>query len=340
MKKTILSVAVLALLFLSSCGEESTLNLTNSDELELKQVEEVFASNQRNCQAMEVLEMQLQKDPKLATRMTQIEEFTYHFENAMANKGKPGSGGDPEPTPYNGIVTIPVVVHVIYNTTQQNISDAQIQSQIDVLNEDFAKTNSDVSLVPAEFSGLATNSEIRFTLAATTRKSTAKTSWGTNNAMKSSSQGGVDAWDATKYLNIWVCNIGGGILGYAQFPGGSAATDGVVIGPEFFGRVGYLAAPFNKGRTATHEVGHWLNLRHIWGDGRCSADDFVVDTPVSDGPNYGCPSYPTVNCRSNDMTMNYMDYTDDACMFMFSEGQKTRMRSLFALGGFRQSFVQ
>ncbi|WP_372793718.1 M43 family zinc metalloprotease, partial [Lutibacter sp.] len=97
---------------------------------------------------------------------------------------------------------------------------------------------------------------------------------------------------------------------------------------------------YGHGRTATHEIGHWLNLRHIWGDGRCRQDDFVTDTPSSDGPNYGCPSYPTVNCQSNDMTMNYMDYTDDNCMYMFSKGQNDRMRTIFASGGSRVSFVQ
>jgi hypothetical protein len=141
------------------------------------------------------------------------------------------------------------------------------------------------------------------------------------------------------HVNIWVCIVGGGRLGYAQFPGGSASTDGVVISPQYFGSQGYVSAPFDEGRTATHEVGHYLNLRHIWGDGRCKKDDFVSDTPSSDGPNYGCPSYPTVNCRSNDMTMNYMDYVDDACMYMFSEGQKTRMRALFANGGARDGMI-
>src|SRR5690606_13054468 len=133
------------------------------------------------------------------------------------------------------------------------------------------------------------------------------------------------------------CNIGGGILGYAQFPGGSSSTDGVVI--LYSSLPGGSAAPYNQGRTATHEVGHYLNLRHIWGDGRCNRDDFVTDTPTSDAPNYGCPSYPTVNCRSNDMTMNYMDYTDDACMYMFSEGQKSRMRAIFASGGPRDAMA-
>jgi hypothetical protein len=156
--------------------------------------------------------------------------------------------------------------------------------------------------------------------------------------MKYSSQGGIDATDPTTYLNIWVCEIGGGILGYAQFPGGTLATDGVVIGSDYFGE-NLAGGVYGHGRTATHEVGHWLNLRHIWGDGRCQQDDFVADTPSSDAPNYGCPAYPTVNCKSNDMTMNYMDYVYDDCMYMFTNGQNDRMRALFAAGGARESFV-
>ncbi len=127
------------------------------------------------------------------------------------------------------------------------------------------------------------------------------------------------------------------ILGYAQFPGGADATDGVVLGRSYFGETS--STNYGGGRTATHEVGHWLNLRHIWGDGRCRQDDFVSDTPSSDRPNSGCPTYPTVHCRSADMTMNYMDYTHDNCMYMFSNGQDDRMRALFASGGVRESFV-
>ena len=112
-----------------------------------------------------------------------------------------------------------------------------------------------------------------------------------------------------------------------------------MVSPQYFGTSGIATAPFDGGRTTTHEVGHWLNLRHIWGDGRCNRDDFVSDTPRSDRPNYGCPSFPTVHCRTTDMTMNYMDYVDDDCMFMFSEGQKERMRALFAAGGPRDGFL-
>jgi hypothetical protein len=243
------------------------------------------------------------------------------------------------------IITIPVVVHVIYSNSNENISDAQIQSQIDVLNEDYRRTNSDADNTWSQ----AADTQIEFCMATVdpngnattgiTRKSSSTTSWGTNDAMKYSSQGGVDAWDTSQYLNMWVCNIGGGILGYAQFPGGSAATDGVVMGPNYFGSSAkgsgfYLSAPFDLGRTTTHEVGHFLNLRHIWGDGNCSYDDFVTDTPTSDAANYGCAT-GHVSCSSVDMVQNYMDYSDDSCMNLFTQGQTDRMRAVLLPGGSR-----
>ena len=173
-----------------------------------------------------------------------------------------------------GVITIPVYVHVIYSNSQQNISNTQVNSQITVLNKDFRATNNDINNVPSEFSGLVADSEIQFTLAGTYRHSDSRSSWGTNDAMKPA----YPPITPETHLNIWVCNIGGGILGYAQFPGGSASTDGVVVGHQYFGSQGYVSAPFDEGRTATHEVGHYLNLRHIWGDGRCKKDDFVLQT--------------------------------------------------------------
>jgi hypothetical protein len=158
--------------------------------------------------------------------------------------------------------------------------------------------------------------------------------------MKKNNRGGINPTSPTTKLNLWVCNLGGGILGYAQFPGGSASTDGVVCDNNAFGRVGTAAAPFNKGRTATHEVGHWLNLRHIWGDALCG-NDLVGDTPTHNDANFGCPGAGHLSTCSGtpvEMTMNYMDYTDDACMYMFSAGQKTRMQATYAVGGPRASF--
>ncbi|MTI39459.1 zinc metalloprotease [Fulvivirga lutimaris] len=304
----------------------------------------------QKCYSMSVLNRQLSADPKLHDRMFNIEKNARKFIASKKPDGTPGGGnggngggdggGDNPPVDDGlGTINIPVYVHVIYNNANENISEAQINSQIDVLNDDFNKTNNDISFVPSEFSGVTADAQINFTLAGVTRKSSSKTSWGTNDAMKFAANGGVDVVSPETSLNIWVCNIGGGILGYAQFPGGSSSTDGVVIAPQYFGTTGYVSAPFDKGRTGTHEVGHYLNLRHIWGDGRCRQDDFVADTPSSDGPNYGCPSFPTVNCKSTDMTMNYMDYTNDACMYMFSEGQKARMRAIFASGGPRASML-
>jgi len=245
----------------------------------------------------------------------------------------------------DGIITIPVVVHVIYRTSTQNISEAQIQSQMQVLNDDFRRLNADANGTWSQ----AADTQIEFCLATVdpngnpttgiTRKYYNRSEWGTNDAMKYSSNGGVDAWSTADYLNMWICNIGGGILGYAQFPGsGSAATDGVVMSPQYFGTIGSAQAPFDGGRTTTHEVGHWLNLRHIWGDGNCNADDFVNDTPTSDAANYGCAS-SHVSCNSTDMVQNYMDYSDDACMNLFTQGQTDRMRALFEAGGFRASLL-
>jgi len=300
-----------------------------------------FLSAQRICGTMEHLQMIQQQDPSIIRERESIEEFTNQF---VANY----QGGE------RVLVTIPVVVHVVWNTTAENISDAQIQSQIAVLNQDFRKLNADVANTPSAFAGLASDANIEFCLASTdpngsattgiNRVQTTVTAFGTNDQVKSSSTGGANAWDRSKYLNLWVCDISGGILGYAQFPGGSAATDGVVVDYQYFGTIGTATAPFNKGRTATHEVGHWLNLYHIWGDDGtgCTGSDQVSDTPNQGGSNYGCPAFPRVSCSNGangDMFMNYMDYTDDACMYMFSTGQVARMQALFATGGFRASLV-
>ncbi len=354
--KRILLLFTVSMFAVTACQEDSSVITQDQDiiidmsDFTTYTYDEDGARSSENgklCYSMKVLNRQLEENPGLHNRMYNIEKNSRKFiaakkpSNPGGGNGGGGGGGTPPPTGDDGLglITIPVYVHVIYSNSNENISDAQINSQISVLNKDFSKTNNDIGNTPSEFAGLTADAEINFTLAGVTRKSSTKTSWGTNDAMKSSSNGGVDAITPSTALNIWVCNIGGGILGYAQFPGGNASTDGVVVGPQYFGNTGYVSAPFNKGRTATHEIGHYLNLRHIWGDGRCRQDDYVADTPSSDGPNYGCPSYPTVNCKSTDMTMNYMDYTDDACMYMFSEGQKARMRSIFAAGGPRESFL-
>ncbi|RYE12692.1 MAG: zinc metalloprotease, partial [Sphingobacteriales bacterium] len=162
-----------------------------------------------------------------------------------------------------------------------------------------------------------------------TRTQTSVSSFGLNDNMKFTSQGGKNAWNTSQYLNIWVCNLGGGLLGYAYQPGTSAANvDGVVLG--YFTLPGGVGAPFNEGRTATHEIGHYFNLDHIWGPGNGGncASDLVADTPPQNYPNYDCPTFPSPSCNNQgDMHMNYMDYVNDACMYMFTTGQKTRMQA-------------
>jgi hypothetical protein len=315
MKKIILSAVGMLMLF--SCQNETT---------ELVSVDSNSIAH-RGCATEEVLAELLAADPMIAIRMNEIEAFTQkaRFSNFRLVNGK---------------IIIPVVVNVLYNSNIENISDAQIQSQIDVLNQDFTASNSDFNKIPAEFAVVASNVDITFELSQIIRKSTKKTSWGTRDTMKKSKQGGIDPTSPSNKLNIWSCNIGGGILGYAQFPGGSLATDGVVIDSDYFGLSSAASYPYNLGRTASHEVGHWMNLRHIWGDASCG-NDLVADTPVHKTANYGVPTYPYVSPCGNDhqeMTMNYMDYTDDRGMYMFTNGQKARIAALFVSGGVRAGF--
>ncbi len=172
-----------------------------------------------------------------------------------------------------------------------------------------------------------------------TRTQTTQASFADDDGVKSSASGGADGWPSDKYLNLWVCALGGGLLGYAQFPGGPPQTDGVVILYTAFGTTGTATAPFNLGRTATHEIGHWLNLHHIWGDTQhCEGTDFVNDTPNAQMPNFGKPKFPHVTCSNGpngDMFMNYMDYVDDDTMVMFTSGQVARMNA--ALDGPRSA---
>jgi hypothetical protein len=255
-------------------------------------------------------------------------------------------------------VKIPVVVHVIYASAVENISDAQVKSQIDALNKDNRKKNGDIGKIPAPFKSLAADARIEFALAVRdpngspttgiTRTQTIKQQFDSlQNDIKFASTGGHDAWPRDKYLNLWTAKTildpqVGPLLGYAQFPGGAVATDGVVITSDAFGTQGTAQAPFNLGRTATHEVGHWFNLLHIWGDdnGACTGSDNVPDTPNQADHNFKKPSFPRVTCSNGpngDMFMNYMDYVDDDAMFMFTVGQVARMRA--ALNGPRASLL-
>ena len=196
--------------------------------------------------------------------------------------------------------------------------------------------NPDAALCPAAFKNFEADLEIDFCLASKdpngqptsgiTRTKTTVSAIGNTSSYYSTSAGGRDIWDHNKYLNIYVCDIGGGTLGFTYLPGTSGASDdATVIDYHYFGITG-TKSPYNKGRTTTHEVGHWFNLKHIWGDANCGNDN-VADTPTQASANGGCPAFPHVTCSNGpngDMFMNYMDYTDDNCMYMFSAGQKLR----------------
>jgi hypothetical protein len=218
----------------------------------------------------------------------------------------------PETRSTNNVITVPVVIHVVYNSGNPagNISDAQAKSQITVLNEDYGRTNADAVNTPAVWKPVSVNMGIQFCLAqrtpagaATTgieRKLSTTTSWTTDNAVKAASTGGLDAWDPTKYLNIWVCDLGGGLLGYGEFPTGSASnTYGVVILNSAFGNTGTVASPYQLGRTTTHEFSHCFNLYHIWGDDgtACTGTDQCADHMSNFPPQRCLREQPCSKCR-------------------------------------------
>ncbi len=292
----------------------------------------------KRCGTMEKLAIQKQQDPTLASRMAADEEMLEKFIDQTEGMRSSST-----------IVTIPVVFHVLYHTTGQNISNNRIFDQINTLNKDYAHLNTDTANTPAPFKPLTADTHIQFCLAqqdpsgnytsGIVRKSVTVTGFDplSNNNVKYSSLGGDDAWDRNQYLNLWICNFSGSstqLLGISQFPGGAAATDGCTV---LYGTVGgttyHGTTPsYNLGRTLTHEIGHWFNLHHVWADdgGSCGSSDYVSDTPNQGSENYGCPAFPhTDACTAGNgvMFMNYMDYTDDNCMNMFTNGQSTRMNA-------------
>ncbi|CAL2103795.1 conserved protein of unknown function precursor containing a type A C-terminal secretion signal. Probable M43 family metalloprotease [Tenacibaculum sp. 190130A14a] len=294
----------------------------------------------RSCDADVVMKKRQKNNPEAKKYMLEMESYTQKRVQEMKNlQGKIE----------NGVYKIPVVVHILYTNSTNNISNAQIQSQLDVLNADFRRTNSDANNKWSQ----AADTKIEFYLAQVdpngnattgiTRKQVSKATWATDDSMKKSSQGGVDPWDTAEYLNMWIVDAlssgGRTILGYAQFPWDTdKSTDGVVMADQYFGTTGTAQAPFDGGRTTTHEVGHFFGLRHIWGDGGCSVDDFVSDTPASDAANYGCATGHN-SCGSEDMVQNYMDYSDDSCMNLFTAGQRDRMQTYLAAGGARRALA-
>lgn len=328
MKKLLFGALMLSLM--AACNNDS---ITNQNENPADEPTAPAGLAQRGCASEEIRQEALKKSPELQQRFSALETNTEKFANDL-KVGKVLA---------DGTVEIPVIVNVVYKTTAENVSAARIAEQIAVLNADYSGTNSDASKIPTEFQSVSSgDTKVKFRLVNTIRKSTTKTSWATNDDMKKASKGGIDATNPTNYLNIWIVgkmtSQGRTILGYATFPESSGLwNDGVVIAAPYFGKTG-ASSPFNLGRTATHEVGHYLNLRHIWGDANCG-NDLVSDTPTQTTANYGKPSYPLYNTCSgvqrSVMFMNYMDYVDDAAMFMFSSGQKARMQSVVASSGAR-----
>lgn len=267
-----------------------------------------------------------------------------------------------------GLISLPVIVHVVHNGeavgTGTNISQAQVQAQLDVLNEDFRKmvgTPGGSSSNP-----IAADIEIEFCLSPVDENGNALAQPGIHRYNGQRSDWSRDQienqlkpttiWNPNLFFNIWTVKfaaVDANLIGYAQFPdqtglvglpsAGPATTDGVVIRYQSFGSVDkgtfpVMVAPYNRGRTLTHETGHWLGLRHIWGDGPC-ADDFVSDTPPAQSPSSGCP-IGRFSCSVTNMVENYMDYSDDACMNIFTEGQKTRMLAAIELSPRRKAVVQ
>ena len=319
--KVITSLSAFLLLFFVACQPESSLNDTD-----ITLPEAVPTRYAHHCSTDDLHELQMQTSSDYRHAHEAMEEQVARF---VANYDKTAGT--------RAVVTIPVVFHVVYNTTVQNVSSPAIAAQLKVLNDDFRKLNA----------GGQTDVEVQFVIAkrtptgaATTgierRFSTAAFSPGGTEAIKYLSLGGMNAWDATQYLNIWVCNLGAGLLGYATFPTSLVTQpqlDGVVV--LFSTLPGSTAAPYNLGRTLTHEVGHWLNLYHTF-QGGCAVNattggDLVADTPAEKSAAFGCPSgRNTCSSVGLDPTTNFMDYTDDACMNTFTAGQKARSQAIFA----------
>jgi hypothetical protein len=298
---------------------------------------------QKKCVMQEYAEQQLTQDNTLKNKLEEIETFTAQKLNS-SNENVQRINRLPE------VIKIPVVFHVLYHTPDQNVEKSGIELLLAALNRDFNKQNSDTVNIPAAFKPFATSMGFEFKLATMdpkgvgtcgiVRKYTPITYWMSDDKMKSNATYGDDAWDSKSYLNVWICDMRD-VLGYSTFPGMDAKEDGVVLSYEGISTAYGTSPTINDFRTIVHEVGHWLNLRHIWGEGYCG-DDKVDDTPKQSTYTPGCPTGSRISCSNNmpgDMYMNYMDFTDDACMNMFTTGQRKRARALFEMGGARQSIL-
>ncbi|WP_143306122.1 M43 family zinc metalloprotease [Chitinophaga vietnamensis] len=290
---------------------------------------------QRKCGTADALAQKIKENPALATVVNRYET------RLLAGQSRTHIEATTQ------TVTVPVVVHIVLDNPDL-VTDAQVLSEIAVLNKDYTATNPDVSQVPPVWQPLIGDTHINFCMAQRTPDGEptngivrVKTAPGQsypiyNGApdVKYNATGGSDAWDASRYLNIWVTRLSGSYLGVAAPPGIGYPheQEGVVIQYTAFGTTGSVGATYNLGRTATHEIGHYFGLKHTWADnnGTCTSDDGIADTPQQSNYTFGCPTFPKLDlCSPNPpgiLFMDYMDYTDDACMHLFTNGQVNRMR--------------
>jgi len=295
---------------------------------------------QRNCVSKSYQLEAFAKDAALKNNVAAIESFIARQQTQNTTEANRIE---------STIIKIPVVVHILYHSPEQKLTDAVVQNQIKILNEAFRKQNADTVNIPARFKALAADCEIEFHLATSdpkrrytngiTRRYTPIKEWEANDEMKYAAKMGTDAWDAKSYLNIWVCKLDN-VSGYSSVIGGTKENEGIVLDFNAFDLNG-TSAVSNLGKTAVHEVGHWLGLKHLWGDEYCG-DDGIADTPKQSGNNVSCPSGVLISCGNGpngDMYMNYMDFTNDDCINMFTLGQKARMLSLFNPGAVRNSLL-
>lgn len=298
---------------------------------------------QKRCSIAEYTENQLLENPLLQNQFDDVKRFIEGKLGAAPVIARTAQVPD--------LIKIPVVVHVLYRTPDENVPLQVIENMIAALNRDFRKRNSDTANTPAAFKSLVADMGFEFKLATMApngagtngiiKKYTPIKYWISDDKMKFSSDYGSDAWDSKSYLNIWICNMKD-VLGYSTLPGLDARKDGIVISIEDFYNPHGTTPGLNDHRTLVHEVGHWLNLRHIWGDKYCG-DDGIDDTPKQSTYTPGCPSGIRISCGNTvtgDMYMNYMDFTSDVCMNMFTNGQKRMARILFETGGPRNSILK